>query len=165
MSLHGGYRRVVGHLYHQPPAYIYTNGLFSLALLAPFLKASDFPDPEMGERITRGLNLKDPGMREAHMWYKDQLIDRLQLQAKNYSEANRIAESTVRSILIRDPLAPFSLGFMMWRQFYDTQNLPSRALADRSQRALPQDFLELLERNFSLYAKDLPTLNTSGENG
>jgi hypothetical protein len=160
VSLHEGYRRVVGNLFQQPPAYLYTDGLFSLALLAPALKASDFPDPEMGERITRGLNLKDLDMRMTHMWIKDQLIDRLQLAVNNYYQANRIANLTVRNILIRDPLAPFRLGFMTWKQFYDIRHLQDEALADRSQRALPQDFLELLKQHFFLYAEHLPTLKT-----
>lgn len=158
-SFHAGYKQIMGFLHHQPPSYQYADGFFLLSAFTPLLQATDFPNPQLGEQLTKGLELTSLSMRDAHRWQEDMLTQRLVSETEDKYEANRIALATAHNILLRDPLGVLSLGLRTWTEFFDLDNVRARATWDRG-FPLPSDFLEITRKHFALYADDLVSLET-----
>jgi hypothetical protein len=128
-----GYRQWNGNLSNREPAYMYKDGLFLLAAMAPVVQPRDFPIPELRGPIFDHLkfNLRDPRLRIAQC-FGDGGLDDLLTQKVNAkfgddprTSPNKLARKTALRALKRNPLGALRLTMNTWLDYFD-----SRYLAD-----------------------------------
>jgi hypothetical protein len=118
--LHSSYQHVNGFLSHREPRYLYVTGTYLLSFWAPALKASDAPDSRLAEVIRQGntFSIKQLGLRDAQLYLKGFLVDKLHQIEPNRRRAEELARQTALRALRRDPLAIARLAWRTYLEFW-----------------------------------------------
>lgn len=161
-TLHLGYKNLNGYLSKSPPAYQYRSGTIILTAFLPVVEPSDFPFPEMADKVFGSLkyDIRNHYNRVFHHWQPDGIIARINEAIPDSIEADNAAKITALKALKRDPLGIASVIMNTFADFWDLAYLKRSLLNDRGDRPLPEDMLKALRDNFSLDAEDLPFLKT-----
>ncbi len=132
------YKAWYGEISNGPPAYIQDDGFFLLCDVTPILRAGDFPDREMGQRVLDKvtLDIKDPKNRAAQMFMAGGLVQTLirELAPGGRREdrifAGQIARYVALSAIRHRPLAMAKLIWVNVGLYFDRQNLLSAVKYD-----------------------------------
>jgi hypothetical protein len=118
--LHSSYQHVNGFLSHREPRYLYVTGTYLLSFWAPALKASDAPDSRLAEVIRNGntFSIKQLGLRDAQLYLKGFLVDKLHQIEPNRRRAEELARQTALRALRRNPVAIARLAWRTYLEFW-----------------------------------------------
>jgi hypothetical protein len=166
-TLHGAYRREYAEriepiLPGAAPAYNYENGLFLLTFVAPIVERQDFPDPAKADEVFGYLpyDLRDYRNRSHQRWQEGGLVRNVMAAYPDPLEANRVAAQTAWNAMRRDPLGELRLAATSWADYWDRERLRAFMAADRGNRDLPPELLEILRYYFGIRGEGLPYLST-----
>jgi hypothetical protein len=160
LVLHDGYKRANGWVSHREPAYVYTAGTTILAFWAPVLQPEDAADPRLADLIRRGdeFGLRNPALRNSHVFSPDGFLDRLAKIEPDPEMANRIARRTARHALLRDPLGILALPWHTYMDYWSVTAIRQFAERDFSLANPPRpDLIELLASRFHLSHENTAT--------
>jgi hypothetical protein len=140
------------------PAMQVRSGPFLLAAWSPLLKASDFPDPSLGERVLQGIDLSNPELfaREANLWHPSGFMRRLGGEVADETKRDRMARATALQVLKRDPLGVFALGLRTYAHYWNRETRLRMMRWDVGQNPLGADFRATLAARFRLVVDELP---------
>ncbi|MBV9266105.1 MAG: hypothetical protein JO061_08055 [Acidobacteriaceae bacterium] len=164
-----GYRHINGRLTRNPPAYLYTDGLFLLSYWAPIVQPSDFPVAAWRDAIFNHLawRLDDPRARNAQAFAPGGLIlnvvnaTKAGGSAPDMLLANKLAKKTALRAAKRDPIGLLRLSGLTVAQYFDHQYLKETTEQDEGHRhGIPATFSRELQTDFHqpFQEKDLDTL-------
>lgn len=161
-ALHFSYKTLNGYLSDKPHAYQYQDGIFLLSFWGPIVEPIDFPRHDLRDAVFNNLrfNLKDRHQRSANRWQEGGIISNLNRAIPDMVEANEVAKITALNALKRDPIGIFKLAASSFVDYWNLNLLQASLSNSRGEMQLPEYFLELLHKNFNLWANDLPFLKT-----
>jgi hypothetical protein len=154
-ALHVGYRHLVGRLTNAPPGYIGIAGVFELGMVVPLVEPADFAGTgcpaDILDRV--GVPLRDPTMRESHIWREDGLWP---VMRRTCRDAEQAAALVADRALAERPWGLLPMAAAIIGQYFDPAAERWRMDSDLGRQDLGPDFLALLKSNFDLDAKPIP---------
>jgi putative flippase GtrA len=133
-------------------------GPFLLSAWSPLLTPQDFPDPEQGARVLRGIDVGNPELfaREVNLWHPTGLMQRLSEEVAEPRARHRLARETAKRVLLRDPMGVAGLGWRTYARLWDAETRLRLMRWDVGQNPLGPKFRETLAASFRLVADDVP---------
>jgi hypothetical protein len=131
---HDAYKRWYGTLAESAPGYTKSVGAFRLGLVAPLVEPAHFRNSGVPPSVldTLTIDLRDPRMREAHIWMEGGLVRAVKSHSAD-------PESAARKISIKaardDPFGLARIGLMTVADYFEPSIATPRLLDDIGTRA------------------------------
>jgi hypothetical protein len=131
---HDAYKRWYGTLAESAPGYTKSVGAFRLGLVAPLVQPEHFRNSGVPPSVldTLTIDLRDPRMREAHIWMEGGLVRAVKSHSAD-------PESAARKISIKaakdDPFGLARIGLMTVADYFEPSIATPRLLDDIGTRA------------------------------
>jgi hypothetical protein len=136
------------------PRYVYDDGLFLIAGLAPVITPADATDDRVAAVIASAdaTHLRDRDSCAAHLFSPGELVDRLHNAIPDHAECSMLAKAAAKNAVWRAPLQAAMLGWNTWRDYFSYGKMEERLVADEGgggrlneqERQLLQDRFELV---------------------
>jgi hypothetical protein len=148
MVVHAEYRQLHARITQGPADYMRAQGQMRLGLIAPLVQPEHLARVGLPASVLDELKipLRDPRMREAHIWSEGGLWQVLRAHAGSEEEAQTMARKVSARALQSDPLALLRLGFGNFRDYFDPEVTQHRMNDDLGVRPLDEGVIEGLAR-------------------
>ena len=150
VGLHTGYKQANGLLSEREPGYLYSSGIFLLAIWAPALEPADAPDPRLAELIAKGdeFQIKDLALRNAQVFMPGFLVPRWLELEPDPVKAGEVAKATAMHALTRNPWAIMTLAGQTFSGYWDKPSIKHYAEIDLGHVDLTAEQVTLLAEKF-----------------
>lgn len=131
---HDAYKRWYGSLADSAPGYTKSVGAFRLGLVAPLVQAEHFRNSGVPPSVldTLTIDLRDPRMREAHIWMEGGLVRAVKARSADPETATRkISIKAARD----DPFGLARIGLVTAADYFEPSITTPRLLDDIGTRA------------------------------
>lgn len=152
-----GYKEWNGYLSDKQPAYIYADGLFLLAAVAPLVEPVDFPFAELRHPIFDNVRLD---LRNRHLrisqCFNDGGLDTILVRKVRdkfgddfRTNPNKLARKTALRAIKRNPGGFLELALDTWLDYFDTRYLAETVSREEgNMNKASEDFRHIIKTNF-----------------